>query len=70
MRRKTIIAWVRFNGLIVLAIAIVGLAGHLAGEEHLYNWNGSRSAGMGVNTAVEFIAVGISLILLSMLEHV
>lgn len=69
MRRKTIVAWVRFNGLVVLAIAIVGLAGHLAGEEHLYNWNGSR-AGMGVNTAVEFIAVGISLILLSLLENV
>lgn len=69
MKRKTIIAWVRFNGLIVLAIAIVGLAGHLAGEERLYNWNSSH-AGMGVNTSVEFIAVGISLILLSLLENV
>lgn len=59
----------RFNGLIILAIALLSLSGHLYGERRLYNWNDAQTAGMGMNTAIEFIGVGISLILISALEN-
>lgn len=67
MKQTTIIAWVRINGLVIVAIALTSLTGHLAGREYLYNWNASH-AGMGLNTALEFLATGLSIFLISLLR--
>lgn len=67
MKRTAIVAWVRINGLVITAIAMASLLGHLSSREYLYNWNASH-AGMGLNTALEFLCTGISLFLISLLR--
>lgn len=67
MKRNTIIALVRINGLVIMAIALTSLAGHLSGQQRMYNWNASQS-GMGLNTALEFLCTGLSLYLIANLK--
>lgn len=67
MRNNAIIAWVRINGLVIIAIAAAALIGHVSGAQRLYNWNASQS-GMGLNTALEFLCTGVSLFLLAILS--
>lgn len=64
MKREFITIWVRYSGLVISAIAIASICGHVYGREELYNWNHSHS-GMGINTAFEFLATGISFFLIA-----
>lgn len=64
MKKDFIAAWVRYNGLIIAAVALAAICGHIYGHEELYNWNRSH-AGMGLNTALEFLGTGISLFLIA-----
>lgn len=61
MKRPAIIAWVRINGLVILAISITALCGHLQSRPRLYNWGDAQFIGMALPTAVSFVGVGLSL---------
>lgn len=66
MNRKLIVyffSFVRMAGLIVLAISLTALSGHISNHPYLYMW--SKGAGMGLNTSICFAFIGISLIVLS-----
>lgn len=69
MRSRFIVAWLRINGLVIIAIAIASLIGHMNNNQRLYNWNGSQS-GMGLNTALEFLFTGISIFLVALVKEV
>ena len=49
--------WIGITGVIVAGIALLTLLGYAFGEERLYNWAGS--IGMALNTAIEFVFVGL-----------
>lgn len=66
MKKVFITIWVRYSGMIIAAIALAAVCGHVYGREELYNWNRSH-AGMGLNTALEFLITGISFFLLATL---
>lgn len=66
MHRKFMLyffSFVRMAGLIVLAISLTALSGHISNHPYLYMW--SKGAGMGLNTSICFAFIGVSLIVLS-----
>jgi len=60
---RYLFSFVRFSGLVVLAIALTSLSGHISGHAYLYSW--TAGSGMGMNTSLAFILVGISLVSLA-----
>lgn len=60
-------SFTRMSGLIIIAISLTSLSGHISHHPALYAW--TDGAGMGINTSISFVFVGISLILLSDLRQ-
>lgn len=56
-------SFTRMSGLIVIAISLTSLSGHISHHPALYAW--TNEAGMGINTSLSLVLVGMSLILLS-----
>ena len=56
-------AIVMIFGLCVIALGSFSLLGYLSGHPEYYSWSSSKP-GMGMNTAIAFTLVGISLFLL------
>ena len=61
--KRFLYSFVRMSGLIILAIAMTALSGHISHHPAMYSW--TSGAGMGPNTSIAFVLVGVSLILLS-----
>lgn len=55
--------YLRFSGLILVAVALSSLLGQLRGLAWLYTWGGA--VGMALPTACCFILVGVALFLLA-----
>lgn len=69
MTSRLITAWIRINGLVVTAISMAALCGHLQARPYLYNWGDTQFIGMALPTAVSFIGVGVSLWLVAGLSY-
>lgn len=60
--------WIGLVGVSVVCIALLSILGYVFGQQRFYSWNGG--IGMAVNTAVEFVLVGLGFIWISLSERV
>ena len=63
--KKIIYHLIQAFGIIIFAIGLSGISGHMTGNSRLYKWH-DADVGMAVFTSVAFFVLGIILYLISL----
>ena len=68
MKKNCICEIVQLLAVIVFAIGLSAIYGHIIGETRFYRWSGTADVGVAINTAIAFVINGIGLFMLAHLE--